>query len=365
MIFGGAIFLIICAIINMPLITYANEASQVKRQEYQVYRDRFEGIQTKEDISDSGFQMIEKHVFPMTLQEEEVFFYPAMDQKYNRLALFLVNGDGKIVYKTDQLETNNRYVGELKQPNKGIAAVAFQDVNKDGLLDIVLITSCVNEAGAYAGNPYKVGDVLFQNRQGFYRDWRISDKINRFSMNISIECITAFLLEGYSTEFLYTATTMAELLKHKFQVIEEQCYWRNFEKLGRLQVVPGTYRIADYDIFMIYLVNSQGNIVWSFQPMGDYDNLYALKGINCRDIDGDGLKDMVVLGRYSYEGKDGEWIIESDYGIYYQRTGGFYADKEFKQQYKCSDEITMEELIQMARAHWGWESKDDKNTDSR
>lgn len=53
-------------------------------------------------------------------------------------------------------------------------------------------------------------------------------------------------------------------------------------------MVPGTYRMAEYDVFMIYLIDEQGNIVWSFQPMEDYDNLYALKGIQGKDLDGDG-----------------------------------------------------------------------------
>ena len=142
-----------------------------------------------------------------------------------------------------------------------------------------------------------------------------------------------------------------------FDIIEEQYYPRTFEKLGKLQVVPGTYSISDYDVFMIYLVNAQGDIVSGLQPMGDFDNLYALRGINCRDIDGDGLKDIVVLARYSYEGSAHELIVKSDYAIYYQRTGGFSADTEIKERYKCSDEDTMELLVEKARAYWGWKSE--------
>ena len=71
-------------------------------------------------------------------------------------------------------------------------------------------------------------------------------------------------------------------------------------------MVPGTYRMAEYDVFMIYLIDEQGNIVWSFQPMEDYDNLYALKGIQGKDLDGDGLKDSgLVFAKYSYEGEEG------------------------------------------------------------
>ncbi|MBQ6886583.1 MAG: VCBS repeat-containing protein [Lachnospiraceae bacterium] len=275
------------------------------------------------------------------------------------MALFFADESGKILYKTEQLETNHRNRGQMEQPNRGIAAISFQDVNGDERMDVVLITSCVNDSGAYAGKSYKVGDVLFQseNEVLFYRDYRISDKINRFGMNKSVEAITAFVRDGYSTEFMYTATTLDELQKNGLQIIEEQCYTRSFAKLGKLLVVPGIYRISDYDVFMIYLVNEQGYIVSGLQPMGDFDNLYALKGINCRDIDGDGLKDIVVLARYSYEGAEGQLMVESDYSIYYQRTGGFSADTEIKSKYQCTDEDTMEALVEKARAYWGWKTE--------
>lgn len=324
-------------------------------QKYQEYQSRFEAIEKEADISLSGFQIIGEHVFPAVLESfGEVIFIPALDQEYNRLALFLTDEAGTVLFKTQQLETNNRNKGALKQPNEGMAAVAFQDVDQDGLTDIILITSCVNETGVYANQPYKVGDVLFQSEKGFYRDYRLSDKINRFSMNKSAEFITAFVRDGYSTEFLYTATTLDELQKKGFHIIAEQCYTRSFEKLGKLKVVPGTYRMANCDVFMIYLINKDGYIVWSFQPMEDYDNLYALKGINCRDIDGDSLKDIVVLARYSNEDQ-GELAIEADYSIYYQRTGGFYEETDYENMYQCNGNETMEELIREARTYWGWE----------
>ncbi len=329
-------------------------------EKYDEYKRRLEEIEYQNDIAGRGFDVIEDQIFPIEMGKfGEVFFIPALDAEYNRLILLFAAKDGEILCKTEQLETNARNRGRIMQPNLGISAVSFQDLNGDGLMDIVLITSCVNEEGGYAGKIYKVGDVLFQDSDGtgFYRDYRISDKINRFGMNKSIELIASFVKDGYSTEFLYTAATLGELQDAGLQIISEQCYFRNFEKLGRLQVVPGIYSISDYNIFMIYLVNEQGYIVWSLQPMGEYDNLYALKGINCRDVDGDGLKDIIVLARYSYEGSGHELIVKSDYAIYYQRTGGFSADTEMKENYRCKDEDTMEEVVEKARAYWGWKSE--------
>ncbi len=322
---------------------------------YEEYRRNFESVEYRADISACGFRIIEEHIFPVEMRRfGEVSVIPAFDGKYHRLALFLVLQDGTVIYKTDQLETNHCRQGEMEQPTREISAISLQDVDGDGRVDIVLITVCDGGNGSF-----KVGDVLFQNGDGtgFYRDYRISDKINRFGMNKSIELIIAFARDGYSTEFLYTAATLDELLANGFHIIDEQNYPRNFEKLGRLRVVPGTYRISDYDVFMIYLVNGNGDIVSSLQPMGDYDNLYALRGISCRDIDGDGLKDIVVLARYSYEGDGHQLIVQSDYAVYYQRTGGFSADAKIKEWYRCSDEETMEGLVEKARAYWGWKAE--------
>lgn len=338
-----------------------DDLEQIIRQ-YEDYQERFAAIERTADVSEQGFYAIEDQSFPVLLEsfgEEEVIFLPIMDSTYCRMALLITDSSGNVLYKTNQLETNNRYPGEMKQPTTDLAAVSFQDVNRDGQTDIILITDCVNDVGDYAGKIYKVGDVLFQRDGGFYRDWRISDKINRFSMNKSIDMIVSYVRDGNSTEVLYTATTLDELQRQGFQVIQEQNYYRTFEKQGRLQVVPGIIRMADYDIFMIYLVNEQGYIVWSFQPMGDYDNLYALKGMACRDLDGDGMKDILVLGRYSYSETGGVIMIDTRCRIYYQRTDGFEADTEFEKIYQCTEEDTVEGLTQLIREYWGWTVEND------
>lgn len=334
--------------------------SQFIRQGYEKYQERLDNIGKKSEIEENGFLIMEEQVFWVALENfGEVVFVPALDRQYHRLALFFADAEENIIYKTDQLEANFINRGQLAQPIREIAAVSFQDLNGDGITDIELITACVNESGSYANKRYQVGDVLFGNAQGFYRDWRISDKINRFGMNKSIEGITAYVRDGKSTEYLYTATTLKELQQHGFEIISEQSYSREFEKMGKLLVVPGSAHIADFEVFMIYLVDEQGTIVWSFQPMGDHDNLYALRGINCRDIDGDGLKDIIVLARYSDAADAQEQQIVSEFEIYYQRTGGFSEDEEFKKRFVCDENTKMEDLVKAARSYWGWQAEEE------
>lgn len=329
---------------------------------YLEYEARFAAIEKITDIEENGFRVIEEQSFSVILEsfgEEEVTFLPVLDEEYSRMAVLIADSGGTVLYKTNQLETNNRRLGELKQPTKGIAAVSFQDLNGDGLTDIILITECANETGEYEGRAYKTGDVLFQQEGGFYRDWRVSDKINRFSMNKSVDFIVAYVRDGISVEVLYTATTLDELQENGFEIIEEQCYWCSFEKQGMLRVVPGVIKMAEYNVFMIYLINEQGYIVWSFQTMEDYDNLYSMKGMARRDLDGDGMKDILVLARYSYSGPDGELLVDTKCSVFYQRTDGFAEDTEFADYHQCTGEDTVSGLVELIRGYWGWTVEND------
>jgi hypothetical protein len=370
-----------------PMIKISGEESQIKAEEpypgefgesgsleawgeeeareYEAYIQRLLAVRKESQIEEMGFVQIREHTFPMETEKYgQVFLIPALDQTYHRLALFFASPQGDICYTTDRLAANYQNRGILKQTNEGIAAVSFQDMNEDGLTDIILITFC-KEPGKDAGKLDKVGDVLFQGAEGFYRDWRLSDKLNRFHMNKSAGFVRSFVKDNYSTEFLYTTVTLKGLLSHGFEPIKEQCSWQDFEKLGKLKVVPGIYKMAEYYIFMVYLVNEQGYIVQSFQPMGDYENLYSLQEISCCDIDGDGMKDLVILGNYSYEGSGGEMLIEKDYSVFYQQTGGFREDIEIKDEIFCHEDTNMEELLKQAWSYWGWGLFEEKEANEK
>lgn len=354
--------LVFCLCSRLTLHVKAVEETDMLMQLYEKYEADFAAIEHVDDIEKYGYTVFEEEthfVLLETFGEEEVQVLPAMDDTYHRLAVFIADSSGNILYKTNQLETNFKWLGQLEQPNIGLLSISFRDMNQDGLRDITLITSCQNKTGEYADKTYKVGDVLFQKDGSFYRDWRISDKINRFSMNKSIDFITSYLRDGNSTEILYTASTLDELLENGFEVFQQQSYYRSFEKHGRLLVVPGIIKMAEYNVFMIYLVNEQGYIVWSFQPMADYDNLYALKGMDSRDdLDGDGMKDLLVLSRFSYAGPHGELIVDTVCNIYYQRNDGFVEDTEFAAAYECNEKDTVSGLVTRVREYWGWKTEE-------
>ena len=102
---------------------------------YDEYNARLDSITTQTDIEEKGFDIVESQIFPFepeiipeseiepdtedALVDEEssgLSVIPAFDRTYHRLALFLADADGSILYKTDQLETNSRIRGQMEQP---------------------------------------------------------------------------------------------------------------------------------------------------------------------------------------------------------------------------------------------------------
>lgn len=84
-------------------------------EEYEAYYDRFQAIENQSGLADGGFLVVEDQIFPLEPDEEDsILMVPAFDEKYNRLALFIVDGDGQILYRTEQLETNYCVRGRMR-----------------------------------------------------------------------------------------------------------------------------------------------------------------------------------------------------------------------------------------------------------
>ena len=279
---------------------------------------------------------------------------PAIHWEYNRLALFFVSEDGVVIAKTDDFISNSWLEGQTRQTNRDLLSISCFDLNGDGLDDIIIISACRNDFGIYADKTYPVADVLFQNQQGFYRDPRVSDKINRFDMNKTDQAVLAFVRDGVSMEFLFTAKNLAELLAKGFKPISSQCFTEHFEKFGVVDVISGFFNMAGQNYLMVYIVDKDGRILWNFQPMHYYVNFYAISAFSFRDIDGDGNKDLLLIGYYVTYDEDRTVIIKKDYDIYYQRAGYFLEDIKFKQSYYCQEDDTISTITKVARQYWGW-----------
>ena len=130
-------------------VTAAGEHGELVAEEYERYRERFDRIEKIGDLENQGFRLLEDQIFAMPLQKlpeeavdtteepgDEVWFYAALDTRYHRLAVFIADASGQILYKTDQLEANYCYPGEMRQPVKKLASVSFQDVDNDRDTDL-------------------------------------------------------------------------------------------------------------------------------------------------------------------------------------------------------------------------------------
>ncbi len=322
---------------------------------------KFNAITTLADVADIGYVILDTMHFIDSFswsnirseESNECSLYAAVHSELGRAALFFADADGNIIYKTEDLECNYFQKGSLYQPNIAIAAIGTRDVNHDGLLDILLIARCL-----YGDVKFKIGDILYQNADsdGFYRDWRVSDKINRFSMNKDINMMTIFAEGEHSSEFLYSATTMVELLEGGFQPLKYQTFYTNYEKFGMVKVVPGTYIMGNHYIFILYLMDKEGRLLWNFQAMRDYDNFSQMTGISFKDVDGDGWADLSVLTNYMNLDDNNDTYAVTDFSIYYQRDGFFFEDTDFHNTNvgKLTGNETMDDIVQAARKYWGW-----------
>lgn len=119
------------------------------REQYEEYSGRFASITSRSDITEKGFEIVESQIFPFepevmpeeaedsgtepdtgAASDEEtssgIFLIPAFDRMYHRLALFLTDSDGNILYKTDQLETNSACAGRWSSRNRRLPPSHFR-----------------------------------------------------------------------------------------------------------------------------------------------------------------------------------------------------------------------------------------------
>lgn len=352
----AAVFLLIIlsAVLASPSAAIAETADDLAQ--YHAYRAGFDVILVEDDISASGFHIIESQIFDLPhAQLGALKLIPAIHEEYGRLALFFAAADGSIAAKTDDFMANSWRPGQLKQANRDVICIScVTDLDGDGLEDVIVISTCQNDSGAGAEKAYPVGDVLFQNETGYYRDPRISDKINRFDMNKSAEYISAFLRDGVSMECLFVAKNLNELAADGCQLINYLRVTEHLEKFGVVEVVPAFFNMMGQSYLMVYLADQSGNILWNFQPMRHYDNFYDILAISLRDIDGDGNKDLTLLARYAVYDENGASSLKTDYDIYYQRAGYFLEDTECKANYACGEDDDIDTITGKARAYWGW-----------
>lgn len=317
--------------------------------------NNFNSISKLSDIEKSGYEIKTKHTikayFGIDTIKDNCNVVTAINNQYGIVAIFVVNQKNDILYKTKDLACNSFLENSIIQPNVSIKAVSSRDLDKNGYDDIIIISKCL-----YDGKEFKIADIIFQKNDMLYRDLRITDKLNRFNINKDVATISRFVSDGESPEFLYNASDYKQVVSKGFTPIKDQMFDANFEKFGSVTVVPGTYKMGNHNVFIVYLVDKNNKIVWNFQCMRDYDNFSHIKSISFKDIDGDGWKDFLILAQYNTLDDNDKTITVTDFAIFYQRTGYFFEDKDFHDEFfkKLSNKEVMNDIVVAARKYWGW-----------
>lgn len=340
-------------IISVLVLFRQSVYAETEQIVFKDYKNRIEGVTHADDIPNSGFAIQQEHVFTEEFENLGILtVIPVIDEPTGRLVIFFTDMSGNIQIRTDDFETNSWNKSKLRQPNNGLYAVGFRDVNNDGLKDIILVQLCQNQP-LHEGY-FKAGDVLFQGDTSFYRDIQISDTINRYRMCTSADMIADYVRDGISTEFLYNAKTKSQLLENGFEPLEFSPFFTYFEHFGQTEVLAGTFTTAEHHIFMIYIIDKEGCILWNFQPMGGADAFIVLMDITFQDINGDGLKDVAFEAGYRYMDEFGEIYRMNKYEIYYQQAGYFIKDESFRASGLAVEDEGLREVIKKAKGFWRW-----------
>lgn len=301
----------------------------------------FNQVKNSNDILKNDFIIDEKQSFDTSFENFGAVKFIVAYHKSGKVAVFLAHKNKNILYSTYNLEFNN-------WSNIVIKAISFKDLNNDGLRDITIISKCATGAGLYGAAPFPIADVLFQNKSGFYKNKSITDILNKYDMNRTIDMVSSYVKDKKSKIFLYTSKTLNELVKNGFKIIDEQSFWVSFENWGNVRFVSGTYNMGGLNNVMLYIVNSRGEILQYFNPMIYDYNFIRVRAVSFTDINSDGLKDIIFLAEYNdFENK--VYNVCSLCSVYFQNQNGFYSDRIFDRDFYTKNTDSLKDVIERAK----------------
>jgi len=90
------------------------------------------------------------------------------------------------------------------------------------------------------------------------------------------------------------------LIKGGLEIIENQSFWIEFENWGKVKfisseiLIDGTYKLR------FYLTNESEDILYQFPEFigNDWPTFYEIRAVSFKDINKDGLKDIIIIADY-------------------------------------------------------------------
>lgn len=141
---------------------------------------------TLQDLIDGGFLVIEESTFNTKFDNfGYVKFISGMKREYGCeiFAFYIADENNNILYKLSDFTGNDTGFGY------NIDCVAFYDLNKDGLKDILIIASYKN----FEGNILPKAGIYFQNGNEFVQDEELNYELNTSGKNYNLENVLIFM----------------------------------------------------------------------------------------------------------------------------------------------------------------------------
>jgi hypothetical protein len=137
-----------------------------------------------------GFSVMKDQSFPVDFENwGEVYFVSGIGEgEFSRdnLYLYLADKNSNILYEFPSFYGNIWVFSSL-------AAVSFQDVNSDGLKDVVVVAYYLTGTGPTGAEEFPVADVYFQTADGFISLPDVVDEINFSGRNDSIVTVVDYV----------------------------------------------------------------------------------------------------------------------------------------------------------------------------
>ncbi|GLC81665.1 hypothetical protein [Lacrimispora brassicae] len=113
-----------------------------------------------------------------------------------------------------------------------------------------------------------------------------------------------------------------------FALIEDQTFMVDLNSWGNVKFVSGKLTAGSHIPAVFYLTNEDGDILYDFNGTLPYS--IDIKAVSFKDVDKDGLKDIIIIAEDNYDGSSGKPIAT----VFMQK-----ADGSFTNDYELDQEI--------------------------
>lgn len=112
-----------------------------------------------------------------------------------------------------------------------------------------------------------------------------------------------------------------------FAPVEDQTFMVDLNSWGNVKFVSGKLTAGSHVPVVFYLTNEDGDILYNFNAVLPYS--VDIKAVSFKDVDKDGLKDIIIIVEDNYDGASGGTIAT----VYFQKAeGSFLNDTELDQE---------------------------------